>query len=92
MRTARFQIRVNPQLTHGAEPVIFMNPIDKRKQTRVQPAGDAEDVYLKAVERDFRGLKTLNKMQLELIRHLERLFEDRDSEKDIQTKTATEER
>ena len=54
-----------------------MSSIDKRKQTRVQPAEGTEVAGLQAVERDLRGLKTLNKMQLELIRHIERLLEVR---------------
>lgn len=92
MQAAPFQTCVKPQRTHGVEPVILMNSIDKRKQDRVQPAGDAEVVDLKAVERDLRGLRTLNKMQLELIRHLERLLEDRGSKQKLQTKTAAAER
>ncbi len=68
-----------------------MSSIDKRKQTRVQPAEGTEVAGLKAVERDLRGLKTLNKMQLELIRHLERLLEVRGSEKNLQAKTTAAE-
>lgn len=68
-----------------------MSSIDKRKQTRVQPAGNAEVAGLKAVERDLRGLKTLNKMQLELIRHIERLLEVQGSEKNLQAKTTAAE-